>query len=128
MALTGLFCSPPGFWGVYDVFILNAGFCVLSFVIIAAAKPHRNLTTELWESRQDLHNAQAVGKIGNWRLNMQGNDLLWSDENYRIFGISKGTPVTYQDFLSIVHPDAGHMPNRDGKLTCMGNLTMSSTV
>jgi hypothetical protein len=30
---------------------------------------------------------------------------LWSDENHRIFGIPKGTPLTYEAFLGTVHPE-----------------------
>jgi hypothetical protein len=28
-----------------------------------------------------------------------------SDENHRIFGLPRGTPLTYETFLSAVHPD-----------------------
>jgi PAS domain S-box-containing protein len=31
--------------------------------------------------------------------------LLWSDENYRIFGVPKGTRLSYETFLAIVHPE-----------------------
>lgn len=63
------------------------------------------LTNSLKESQEDLKSAQAVGNIGNWRLNVHRNELIWSEENYRIFGIPIGTPLTYETFLSIVHPD-----------------------
>ena len=59
----------------------------------------------LKEIEHDLKRAQTVGKIGNWRLDTQRNILLWSDENHRIFGVPKGTPMTYETFLNIVHPD-----------------------
>ena len=59
----------------------------------------------LSDSRKDLSHAQAVGNIGSWRLNVKQNVLTWSDENHRIFGIPKGTPMTYETFLSTVHPD-----------------------
>lgn len=59
----------------------------------------------LRESREDLNHAQAVGSIGSWRMDVQRNVLTWSDENHRIFGIPKGTPMTYETFLSTVHPD-----------------------
>ncbi len=57
------------------------------------------------KSQIDLHRAQSVGNIGSWRLNIQRNELTWSDENHRIFGIPRGTPLTYETFLSIVHPE-----------------------
>jgi PAS domain S-box-containing protein len=59
----------------------------------------------LQQSRNDLDRAQEVGKIGWWRLDVRENVLTWSDENYRIFGVPKGTPLSYDKFLSMVHPD-----------------------
>lgn len=59
----------------------------------------------LRESREDLDRAQTVGQIGWWRLDTRKNILTWSDENHRIFGVPKGTPLTYEAFLAIVHPD-----------------------
>lgn len=59
----------------------------------------------LQESRNDLDRAQKVGKIGSWRLDVRSNSLTWSDENHRIFGIPKGTLLTYETFLSTIHPD-----------------------
>jgi PAS domain S-box-containing protein len=59
----------------------------------------------LRESEQDLKHAQAVANAGSWRLDVRRNQLLWSDETHRIFGILKGKPMTYETFLSSVHPD-----------------------
>ncbi|MEW6444113.1 MAG: PAS domain S-box protein [bacterium] len=59
----------------------------------------------LRQSREDLDRAQEVGQIGWWRLDTQRNALTWSDENHRIFGVPKGTPLTYEAFLDTVHPD-----------------------
>jgi PAS domain S-box-containing protein len=59
----------------------------------------------LRESEADLNRAQAVAHTGSWHLDVGRNRLLWSDETHRIFGISKGTPMTYETFLSSVHPE-----------------------
>ncbi|MFZ2088676.1 MAG: PAS domain S-box protein [Desulfobaccales bacterium] len=59
----------------------------------------------LRESRRDLNRAQAVAHIGSWRMNVQKNELTWSEENHRIFGIPPGTPMTYETFLGTVHPE-----------------------
>ncbi|MDD5449771.1 MAG: ATP-binding protein [Candidatus Omnitrophica bacterium] len=53
----------------------------------------------------DLNRAQAVAKTGSWRLDTRRNMLIWSDETYRIFGIPKGAPLTYETFLGTVYPD-----------------------
>jgi PAS domain S-box-containing protein len=60
---------------------------------------------KLIQSRLDLDRAQEVGQIGSWRLDVRRNILAWSDENYRIFGVPLGTPLTYEIFLGIIHPD-----------------------
>lgn len=59
----------------------------------------------LRQNREDLARAQQVGQIGSWRLDVHRNILTWSDENHRIFGVEKGTPLTYESFLKIIHPD-----------------------
>jgi PAS domain S-box-containing protein len=59
----------------------------------------------LRESREDLNRAQAVAHTGSWRLDVRKNELLWSDETHRIFGIPQGTPLTYEAFLAAVHPE-----------------------
>ncbi|MFH0728752.1 MAG: histidine kinase dimerization/phosphoacceptor domain -containing protein [Pseudomonadota bacterium] len=59
----------------------------------------------LRQSREDLDRAQEVGQIGSWRLDIRKNVLTWSDENYRIFGVEIGTPLTYESFMGAVHPD-----------------------
>jgi len=59
----------------------------------------------LRQNREDLARAQEVGQIGSWRMDVRRNILTWSDENYRIFGVPKGTPLTYQSFLETVHPE-----------------------
>jgi PAS domain S-box-containing protein len=59
----------------------------------------------LRQSREDFTRAQEVGQIGWWRLDLRQDILTWSDENYRIFGIPAGTPMNYEKFLAVVHPE-----------------------
>ena len=62
-------------------------------------------TAELQEAYRDLNRAQSVANAGSWRLDIGSNQLLWSDETYRIFGIPRETPMTYETFLSSIYPD-----------------------
>ena len=59
----------------------------------------------LRQSQIDSDRAQEVGEIGSWRMDIRRNVLVWSDENHRIFGVPKGTALTYETFLGIVHPE-----------------------
>lgn len=64
----------------------------------------KRLEESLERSHADLNRAQAVANIGSWRLDMRHGVLCWSAESYRIFEIPFGTPMTYEGFLSCVHP------------------------
>jgi PAS domain S-box-containing protein len=59
----------------------------------------------LRESEANLNRAQEVAHLGSWHLDVPHNRLTWSDEVFRIFGLSKGTALTYEVFLSAVHPE-----------------------
>ncbi|MBN1758400.1 MAG: MEDS domain-containing protein [Chitinispirillaceae bacterium] len=72
---------------------------------VAAAMIRMQSERELRESQKDFKRAQSVGHIGSWRLDVNKNELTWSDENHRIFGIPKGVPMTYETFFSTIHPD-----------------------
>jgi PAS domain S-box-containing protein len=75
---------------------------------------------EVRENREDLNLAQAVAHTGSWRMNVQRNELVWSDETYRIFGIPKGTPLAYETFLAALHPDEREYVDRKWKAALKG--------
>ena len=60
-----------------------------------------------------LQKAQEIGQIGTWDLDIKKNELLWTDENYRIFGVPIGTKLTYEIFLNCVHPDDREYVNKE---------------
>ncbi|MBI5782251.1 MAG: EAL domain-containing protein, partial [Gammaproteobacteria bacterium] len=60
----------------------------------------------LRESAASLANAQRIAHLGNWDWNIATDELRWSDEIYRIFGLKpQEFGATYEAFLSSVHPD-----------------------
>jgi len=59
----------------------------------------------LRQSEMDLNRAQAVAQTGSWRLDTRRNELTWSAQTYKMFGVPEGSPMTYETFLSKVHPD-----------------------
>lgn len=71
-------------------------------------------------AEKDLRNAQSVSQTGSWRLNIKENKLTWSDENHKIFGIQKGVPLTYETFLSKVHPEDREFVDQNWKSALKG--------
>ncbi len=61
----------------------------------------------LKESKANLDRAQEIAHIGNWSRDVKTNQSQWSDERYRILGLTPGDPEhpTHEDFLSLVHPE-----------------------
>ena len=59
----------------------------------------------LQRNQADLKRAQAVAQTGSWRLDVRQNQLHWSEENFRLFEIPSETQLTYESFLSTIHPE-----------------------
>lgn len=71
--------------------------------ISQALKENERLKTELLVK---MNESQKLAMIGSWEWNLRTNDIWWSEETYRIFG------VTPQDYVpsfeangTFIHPD-----------------------
>jgi PAS domain S-box-containing protein len=100
------FKTGAALWMIYNVFTMEDS----NKKIVGLGTVSTNITERkriekaLRESQMDLNRAQAVAHVGSWRMNVRNNTLEWSDETFRIFGISKDTPLTNQLFFDFIHP------------------------
>src|SRR6478609_4991516 len=61
----------------------------------------RNIQEKLSSSENLLNDAQRIAKIGSWEFNLLNNDLLWSNELYRIFEIpTEDNPNLFENYLN----------------------------
>lgn len=59
----------------------------------------------LFKKEGSMAKAQQIAHLGNWDWNIVTNELWWSDEIYRIFGVPpREFDATYDAFLRYVHP------------------------
>lgn len=65
----------------------------------------KQIEIALLEKETHLAQAQAQAHLGSWSLDIANQELKWSDENYRIFGIAIGTHLNYDNLLTHIHPD-----------------------
>lgn len=66
----------------------------------------RQAEAALQKSEQRLARAQEIAHLGSWELDLLSNQLAWSDEVYRIFGLQpQEFGASYEAFLEAVHPD-----------------------
>jgi PAS domain S-box-containing protein len=57
-------------------------------------------------NEERLKRSQEIAHLGSWELDLEKNELTWSDEAYRIFGLQpQQFDATYEAFLATVHPD-----------------------
>ncbi|HDN26958.1 MAG TPA: hypothetical protein ENG03_07670 [Thioploca sp.] len=60
----------------------------------------------LHENQSALAKAQQIAHLGNWRLNVETNQITCSDEVYRIFGVNSAEfQPTLEAFFECFHPD-----------------------
>lgn len=61
---------------------------------------------ELKDLHEKLSEAQRLAHIGSWEWCIKDDTIWWSDEVYRIFGVTKSDIiVTNEFFLQTIHPD-----------------------
>ncbi|HLP49352.1 MAG TPA: ATP-binding protein [Chitinophagales bacterium] len=60
----------------------------------------------LQQSEELYKQAQALTHIGNWTWFIQTNQIIWSDEMFRIYGIEpQSEQISFDRFISLIHPD-----------------------
>gem|GEM_PF-1317618 len=70
-----------------------------STAIMEAAGKIEAVNTKLTE-------AQRLAHIGNWEWDIPGDNITWSDELYRIFGlVPREFEASFQTFLRYIHPE-----------------------
>lgn len=72
-------------------------------------------------SEDNLRRAQAVAHIGSWNFDIARNITTWSAETYRIFGVDPETQLTYESFLSYIHPDDKELVNQVWQAAMQGS-------
>ena len=78
------------------------GFYVLVFDITKMKQSEHALL----DKQRMLKEAQQMSRIGSWSVELPGNLLEWSDETYRIYGVTPDDFVpTLETFLQLIHPD-----------------------
>ncbi len=74
-----------------------------SFIDVTA---RRRAEEALRRSLETYARAEAIAHIGSWDWDIVTGELTWSDEIYRIFGLTpQSFGATYQAFLDTLHPE-----------------------
>jgi PAS domain S-box-containing protein len=77
------------------------------FLFIIRDMTERKLGEEaLQQSQLRLNEAQRIARLGSWELNIKTQELIWSDEVFRIFELDPAVfKASYESFLNAIHPE-----------------------
>ena len=59
----------------------------------------------LYDSERRLQVVQSVGGVGVWEWDLRSNELYWTPELERLYGLPVGSVHVYEDFRRRIHPD-----------------------
>jgi len=70
----------------------------------------KRVNEQLRSNQSQLMDSQRLARVGSWELDIATQRTRWSDEWYRVFGVSKGVEANVGTFLTFVHPkDRGNI-------------------
>ncbi|HEX5539932.1 MAG TPA: PAS domain S-box protein, partial [Methylophilaceae bacterium] len=65
-----------------------------------------NISRQLNEYTNHLAEAQRIARIGSWELQLEDDQLQWSEQAFRIFGLhNEDAQLSLATFISYVHPE-----------------------
>ncbi len=95
--------------GLYD----DAGNPTHLLGISVDISAHKRMEDALRANEAKLAEAQRMAHLGHWQLDLQTNELTWSDEIFRIFEIEpKRFGATYEAFIGSIHPEDREAVNK----------------
>ena len=75
-------------------------------VVVQDVSRHKEIEQALKLSEARLQEAQSIARVGNWEWDTQTDEVFFSDEACRIFGMPDGhAGVGFQSVFQLIHPD-----------------------
>ncbi|MGH3877787.1 MAG: sensor domain-containing protein [Actinophytocola sp.] len=73
--------------------------------IVQEVTRFREAERQASQDRRLFGDAQQVARLGTWEWNTATGECIWSSMLYELFAVEPDTPITYTEYLSLVHPD-----------------------
>ncbi len=104
--IMGIFVSLTGLalltWRFYSVMKLNKRLLVQTQKRDLAEKA-------LHTSQEDLIESQRIAHVGSWRLDVSTNQVIWSEELYKMYGFDPAfPPPPYTEHQKLFTPESWH--------------------
>ena len=94
-------CRSERVWDEMEVDLLKT-----AAALVSSAVERARADDQLGQQGRGLIEAQRIGHVGSWELDLETNEVIWSEEGWRIFGLEPGhRHWSYEENLSRIHPD-----------------------
>ncbi len=91
-------------WSKGRVTFENGKAVRMAGTIMDVTEKH-SVIARLQESEALSNQAQALTHTGTWTWHVETNEVTWSDEMYRIYGLEpQSEKITFERFINFVHP------------------------
>ncbi len=102
----GIANRPGGYHeGLAEALTPFIGACANVFEAMGLQVARREAEEALIKSQDSLAKAQWIAHVGNWDWDIVADELTWSDEMYRIFGLNPSdSPGNFKSFITHIHP------------------------
>lgn len=88
---------------ISSIFIENRYTFIL---FIRDISERRQAEESIRKSELLLSEAEKIAHYGSWEWDIRSNEITWSDEMFRIFGMDpRQVNITYENYLSYIHPE-----------------------
>ena len=97
------------------------------FIFLARDITERKQAEEaVHELVRTLADSQAIAKVGSWVVEIGTGKVTWSDEAYRLYGLSpaSGQSLMFEQFLDLLHPD-DRQRMQEWSIACLSGKQMS---
>lgn len=109
----GLAIRAPSDWFALGTFVVvGSGISWVCDRMLAAAARARvseqraaEQAAALAESEERARMALAAAQAGSWDCDVRMERLIWSPQNYSLYGLDPGAPVDIEQWLRCIHPD-----------------------
>jgi PAS domain S-box-containing protein len=90
--------------GNYAVIAWNGRPAVITFVVDIAER--KRAEEALQRQEHLLSQSQRIARIGSWSVDLATRSISWTNETYRLYGVSPDTFVpSVESLLGLIHPD-----------------------
>lgn len=99
--------TQPDTFEIFERSIISAIIIIFSFIGSILLNRSKQAEEALRESEKRLLEAQRMAHVGNWDWDIVSNTIHWSDEVYRIYGMSRDDEpiLTRERIMESLHPD-----------------------